>query len=171
MPDNYIDINTEAYRQSKSNEAQNLTSCVIFRKDNEWLALSSAILNEISERKSIHSLPHFSSKLIAGLVNIRGELEICIALENALSLKHHEVQSERISARMIVIVLDSGKYVIEADEVHGIFKVPADSIKQPPVTLSQDENNLISGVFDYDDRHIGLLDSKRLNRLTTESLS
>jgi len=170
VPDDYIANNTSTYRQSKTDTSQELLSCVIFRKANEWLALPSTALNEISELKPIHSLPHVRSNIIAGLANIRGELEICIAIENALTLNQHSSSAEKIIARMIVIILDSGKYVIEVDEVLGIFKIPVDTISQPPATLSQEENNLINGIFDYDEKHIGMLDCKRLNNITEESL-
>src|SRR5437870_1931260 len=55
------------------------TSAVLFRIGAEWLALPAQTFQEIAERRPIHSLPHRRLGVVVGLVNVRGELLICVS--------------------------------------------------------------------------------------------
>jgi chemotaxis signal transduction protein len=63
------------------------TSALLFRLAAEWLALPTYAFQEVAERRPIHSLPHRRQGPVLGLVNIRGELLICVALARLLGLE------------------------------------------------------------------------------------
>jgi len=73
---------TEHYAREKKLTTPARTSVVIFRIGPEWLALPTPAFQEVAERRVIHTLPRRRSvqNLVLGLVNIRGELLICVAL-------------------------------------------------------------------------------------------
>lgn len=62
-------------------------SVVIFRLHKEWLALKASIFKEVTELAVVRTLPHRSNETFLGLVNIRGELQLCISLHHLLGLE------------------------------------------------------------------------------------
>src|SRR5262245_11267233 len=61
-------------------------SILIFRIGTEWLGLPSHIVKEVAEHRAVHSVPHRRRGVLTGLVNIRGELLVCISLAHVLGL-------------------------------------------------------------------------------------
>lgn len=68
-------------------------SVLIFRVGEEWLAFDIGLLVEIAEPRPIHSLPQRSNEILAGLVNIRGELELCVSLSGLLGIEPTAIAS------------------------------------------------------------------------------
>lgn len=66
---------------------QGTVSVLVFRIGEEWLAADIALLVEIGELRPIHTIPHRTNEILAGLVNIRGELELCVSLGGLLGIK------------------------------------------------------------------------------------
>lgn len=61
-------------------------STFIFRLGAEWLGLATGMIDEVIERRAIHSLPHRREGVVRGVVNVRGQLTICVALEPLFQL-------------------------------------------------------------------------------------
>lgn len=170
LPDGYTTDNTESYRQDKREQSENLFSCIIFRTGAEWYAIKSSILCEICETSEVHSIPHNRQEIITGLVNIRGEIEICISFSD-LSTVHSSPKKNTGKARMIILNLDSGKYVYQADEVMGIFNINESTVNKTPSSIAATGTHLVQGMFDFKDTHIGLLDPLLINRRLMEVLA
>ena len=62
-------------------------SIVIFRVGAELLALPTEVFQEVADHSAIHTLPHRRGGILNGLVNVRGELLLCAALEVLLGLE------------------------------------------------------------------------------------
>ncbi len=62
-------------------------SVLVFRIGDEWLAADIGLLVEIAELRPIHKIPHRSNSVLAGLVNIRGELPLCVSLGGLLGIE------------------------------------------------------------------------------------
>ena len=60
-------------------------SALVFRIDEEWLALPVQVLVEVHPVRPVHRIPHRGG-LLAGLVNIRGELELLARLGQLLGI-------------------------------------------------------------------------------------
>ena len=92
---------TEHYAREKKLTTPARTSVVIFRIGPEWLALPTPAFQEVAERRIIHTLPRRRSvqNLVLGLVNIRGELLICVALGPLLGLEASTLRSRPPTAR------------------------------------------------------------------------
>ncbi len=96
----------------------------------------------LAQRCVIHSLPHRRRSVVLGLVNVRGELVICVSLSRLLNEAHSTasdaIQCESASARLLVAEWDGNRLVFPVDEVHGVHRVQPDDLKDPPATLTGD---------------------------------
>src|SRR5258707_976653 len=99
----------EHYAQQKRITQATRLSVVIFRLANEWLALPTTVVQEVSppckipqtdsrttdgisksERRPMHSLPHRRGGVAPGLVNVRGELLVCVSAARLLGVPSSE---------------------------------------------------------------------------------
>ncbi len=172
LPDNYAEDYLKTSQINTQQDDDNATSCLIFRVNNEWYALKASVLSEISEITVRHSIPHNRNSIMDGLVNIRGEMEICISFPNLTGNAKNDISAKGSNkARIIIIKLVSGKYAFQVDEVMGIMKINDHTIKQPPASLSKSNSVLCQGIFDYNQENIGLVDELRMDNILVESLS
>ena len=84
LPAECVADSTGHFAQAKRLEEQDTHSVVVFRLASEWFALPTLVLDEVSEQRMIHSLPHRRNAAVLGLVNVRGELLICASLVKML---------------------------------------------------------------------------------------
>lgn len=149
------------------------TSAVIFRINTEWLALPAQAFQEIAERRSIHSLPHRRLGIVAGLVNIRGELLICaslgrlLGLENAAPNRSIRKQAERL----LVAQWQGNRFVFPVDEVHGIHRFESPELRPPPATVARASASYTQGIFFWKDRPVGYLETGPLFSALNRSLA
>src|SRR5690606_11309422 len=103
----YRDEWSRLLAEHKQGPQPNSESIVIFRLGDEWLSIPSRIVREITSSKPIRRLPHTRRNLVKGLVNMRGELQICISLGGLLDLDKGELPrrfgSVGIADRMVLI--------------------------------------------------------------------
>jgi len=154
---------TEHFAKEKQFNAPARISVVLFRIGTEWLALPTIAFQEVAERRVVHSLPHRRKGLVLGLVNVRGELLICVSLGRLLGLSQqftqgtkeefrgveHSGQAEggrqlsksgldsRLNERLLVTIWDGKRLVFPVEEVQGICRVPHDELRDPPSPCSK----------------------------------
>ena len=135
-------------------------SAVVFRLQSEWLALPSEAFQEIAERRRIHSLPHRRQGIVLGLVNIRGELLICVALGRLLGLEQVSALPAPRAAydRLLVASWEGTRLVFPADEVKGIHRFQAQDLREPPATVTKSTANFAPGIFLWQQKPVGYLD-------------
>jgi chemotaxis-related protein WspD len=133
---------------------------IVFRLAEEWFALSVGVLVEVTHPRTPHRIPHRGG-LLAGLVNIRGELHLSVRLDQLLGIEQ-PAEPRKGNARMIVVRRDLDGWVFSADEVDQVHRVPEKSLVPAPPTLSRAAARVTRGVFSQDRRAVGLLDEDRL---------
>ena len=131
-------------------------SVLVFRVDSEWLGLPTSWVSEIAPPRPVHSLPHRRSGVLAGLVNVRGELLPCVALEGVLGLS--AAAKPHSSRRLCVAGPESRRLVLLVDEVHGLLRYDAAKLLPAPGQLPH-VRHLIAW---KEGRTIGLLDAEAL---------
>jgi chemotaxis-related protein WspD len=156
-PPRYAQESTELVARKKPATPIQTTAVVIFRVGAEWLALPSAIFKEVATDRLIHSLPHRRSGALLGLVNIRGELLVCASLTHILGIDG--VIGTGGMPRMLVIEEGANRTVCPVDEVHGIERFEAQSLKSVPATLGAAALTYTRGVLPWRRRSVGVLDS------------
>lgn len=139
---------------------------LIFRIGPEWLALPAAILQEVAEPRRPHALPHRRDKLVLGIVNVRGELIICVSLATLLGIEAGAATATeergKAFARMVVVGRDAARVAFEVDEVHGVHRHAAGDVSATPATVGRSTASLISTVLAWDGRAVGRLDGEAL---------
>ena len=164
-PDDYRQEWTKRFSESQKQEDKRNNSSLLFRLGDEWLAINSRYVNEITQMCSIHSIPHRDSRLVKGLVNIRGELKLCVSLGAILKLEKAQephITDHEILERMLHIENGDESYVFPVSEVHGTYRYNDKDIQAPPVTVTNAKSNFTSGMISWSDQHVGILDHELL---------
>ncbi|MGI9177709.1 MAG: chemotaxis protein CheW [Pirellulales bacterium] len=149
------------------------TSVLVFRVNKEWLALPSSVLVEVTPARMLHAVPHRTGTPLAGIVNIRGQLQLCVSLHTVLGLPggprlraSGEGHASEGTPRLIVIDRESAKgaerWVLGVDDVAGVHRVGRADLRPVPSTVSQAAARCSSALFEWQDRTVALLDEVRL---------
>jgi chemotaxis-related protein WspD len=140
------------------------TSLLLFRIGTEWLALPTPAFQEVAEKRSAHTLPHRRRGIVLGLVNVRGELLICVSLGRLLGLEsltsHLRKSAPRtVFDRLMVAGTSGNRYAFPVDEVHGIHYLPPEGMREPPATISSRpaSENYTRGMFSWREHTVGVL--------------
>lgn len=146
--------------ENKSKE-NNLQSAVVFRLGIEWLSLPVNLINEITLLRKIYDIPHNKNKKIRGMVNIRGELIICMSLGNLLGVeKPDEVHADEEHSinRLITIKEKNGQIVFPVTEIDGIIHYDKAKLTPAPDTIRKSDMSFIEGMTIVKNKNIGCID-------------
>lgn len=160
-PPNYLDEWTARLAVPDEAVAGEQFSVLVFRLGDEWLAAPVSALVEVTRPRRSHRVPHRAG-LLAGIVNIRGELHLCIRLDLLLGVTANGSRSGYNNPRLIVIRHESEGWAFAADEVDQVHRTAKANVTSAAPTLSRASAKLTRGVFSVGDRSVGLLDETRL---------
>jgi chemotaxis-related protein WspD len=171
-PADYVAQWTE-HASRKRNVAERATvSVLIFRIGKEWFALQSASLTEIAGPRRIHTIPNRRNGTVLGLVNIRGELVVCVSLRGILNIEAAEPEERRgSSARLLVIHRDGASTVCPVDEVHGVERFTTRDLGALPATLSGAAARYTCATLNWSGRTVGVLDERMLFQTVTRNVA
>jgi chemotaxis-related protein WspD len=167
-PDDYLIEWTEILATAEPETVGDLLSVVIFRLHDEWLALPTVCLVEVTLPRPAHRVPHRSNAVFVGLVNIRGQLHPCVSLHGVLGIEAGDAvagsddPSMGGRRRLLVMEHQGERWVFAADEVEGVEQVARDQLRKVPGTLANPAHHFSQAVFHWRERHIGLLDEDRV---------
>ncbi len=166
-PENYLHEWTQLLAQEKEEvRTADTISVLIFRLGKEWLALPTQICKEVAETRTIHSLPHRSGHILLGLVNMRGEIQMCIAFSQLLGLEQSDDASDTVNTkayeRLVVVERDRDRWVFLVDEIHGIIHFHPRALQNAPVTVAKATPAFTKGVIDWQGKGVGYLDPELL---------
>ena len=164
-PEGYRDDWTARVAAPRPPRLTGTQSAVIFRLGAEWLGLPARLFQEVAERRPVHSLPHRQGRLVKGLVNVRGELLICISLGELLGVGDAATATRpgrggRGYERLLVTARDGQGLAFPADEVHGVHAYHPDELRPPPATVAQASARYVTGLLPWRDRQVGVLDEE-----------
>ena len=147
-----------------------IVALVIFRVSQEWLALPAWVVKEITHIHPVHTLPHRSNHVFAGIVNIRGEILMCILLRNLLALPLGDLDEKDknlkdlssivpvIYERMIVIEIQSNRWVFPVDEILGVYRFSSQQLQDTPVVISKTTDTYTKRIISLEGKNINYLD-------------
>ena len=163
-PSDYIAHWTEQARQAKGAVEQGAISVLIFRIRAERLALPTRALTEITSLRPIHSIPHRSGGAVVGLANIRGELLVCVSLQELLRVQTppDSENAATAAARLLVIQRDGMRAVCPVDEVHGIERILERDLGPVPATVKGADTTYTRALVTWRTHSVGLLDEEAL---------
>jgi chemotaxis-related protein WspD len=162
-PTGYLEEWADRLAAPTEDAAADLESVLVFRLADERLALSVHALVEVTPPRTVHRVP-FRGGLLAGIVNIRGELHLCAHLAKLLGIEPRAGGSGPTNgaSRILVARRDADRWALPVDAVEQVCRVPRDEIAPPPPTVGRATAHLSRGVFAWDGGPVGLLDEGRL---------
>lgn len=95
-----------------------------------------------------------ASRLLAGLINLRGEIVPVVHLHSALQVP----PADPSTAMNVVVYAEAGAFSLIVDEVHDILDISPTMILPPPPNLPGHLRGLTSGVCKLPDRLLLILD-------------
>ena len=164
IPKGFLEEWTQNLTGTKETETLDTISIIIFRIMSEWLAFKTVYLQETVNIRPIHYIPFRSNNVFKGVVNVNGELLLCVSALDLFESTQEEGKAssgKTIYERMLVINREGERYVFPVDEVLGIYRMPLSELCGPPVTMSKTPTNLVMGIFNLLDKRIGLLDDEK----------
>ncbi len=142
-------------------------SVVIFRIGTEWLALSTDVFQEIADRCTVRRLPGYRGGMLSGLVNVRGELLLCVALGVVLGLENavetNAMGKSTSSERLIICKRGDARLAFQVSEVYGLYRYHPRELRNAPATLARAAGGVYTiGVLPWNDRIVGCVDDELL---------
>jgi len=135
------------------------TSVLIFRLGDEWLAFRTQAIAEVTVPRPVHRVPHRSNQVFVGLVNLQGQVQLCVSLHGLLGI------AAAASPTQLVVLRDQERqetWAFAADDVLGVQRVPRSQWCSVPSTLVNPAVAFSQAVLSWSGRSIGLLDELRV---------
>lgn len=134
-----------------------------FRLGRQWLGLPPALVAEVAANPPVRRLAHRIDGRIEGVVNVRGELRLCVSLVELLGLGRRGATEH--GARLLLIEDEGGLLAFRCDEVRGLLAYDGDSVQPPPDTLPVPLDTCVDALLPTDSGHVALLNGAALARL------
>jgi chemotaxis-related protein WspD len=176
LPEGYAQSWARRFADGAADEAAEAEgeSWLIFRVGVEWLGLRTAVVDEVSRVPPLHSLPHRRGGAVLGLVNVRGELVVCVSLPRALGVElapAPAASAGRARERLLVLRRGGSRFALPVAEVHGTRRVDEGEFVPTPATLGKARGVFTRHVLPWADKAIGCLDDDGLWRALERSLA
>src|SRR5262245_13292241 len=140
-PPGYLDEWTRRLAVPAEESSADLLGVLIFRLGEEWLGLRVGSMVEVTGPRRGHRVPHRGGRL-AGLVNMRCELHLCVHLDQVMRLHKAEGGNRKDEAeeavadssfilhpssfkRMLVVRREAERWVFPVDEVDQVHRFAA----------------------------------------------
>ncbi|MFP4529274.1 MAG: chemotaxis protein CheW [Candidatus Kapaibacterium sp.] len=154
-PDSVVEEWTLNIASEKETEPPDTIPLVIFRIYGDWLALRASAFQEMIDVREVHSVPFRTNRFFRGLVNVNGELLLCLSMAALLDIMQ---SGEDKFSRMIVVRSGADRYVFAVHEMPGVLKIPTESIGKTPSTLAKSPMAFSRGIFEFDGKKVGMID-------------
>jgi chemotaxis-related protein WspD len=135
-------------------------SVLVFQLGEEWLAFPTKSVAEITLLRPVHRIPHRSNTVLTGIVNLQGQVQLCVSLHGLLGATAAPTPSSRL-----VVLRDADRaetWAFAADSVVGVRRVPRTEWRSVPSTLINPAVGFSQAVLSWNGRTVGLLDEQRI---------
>jgi chemotaxis-related protein WspD len=148
-----------------NNDASNISSrdervgVLMFRLGSEWLAIRTQAIAQVTTPRPVHRVPHRSNEIFSGLVNLQGQVQLCVSLHGLLGA------SASASSPRLVVLHDrdqAASWAFAADEVLGVQYVPRSNWRNVPSTLVNPAVGFSQAILSWNGLCISLLDEQRV---------
>lgn len=174
VPPEFLEESTRSLAGAKETAVPDAVSLTVFRVRNEWLALKTVCLQETTCAREPHRVPFRTNNVFKGIVNVNGELLLCISLANLIEASEEPEERHTLanaySKRMLVIDNSGERYVFPVDEILGVRRVSLCSLEDPAVTISKSPANIVQSIVSLNETKIGVVDEDKLIRAVKRSI-
>ena len=142
-------------------------SVLIFRIGTEWFSLPTSVFQEIANWSTVRSLPGHQGGILRGLVNVRGELLLCVALGVILGLdpakEGKEIAVSASSERLLICKRGDMRLAFQVSQVLGLHRYHPRELRNTPATLARAAEGIYTlGVVPWKDKIVACLDDELL---------
>ena len=137
---------------------------VVFRLGAEWLAIDVGFLAEVAPMRVVRRVPQRSNRLLLGLVNIRGELLLCVALAELLGIEVPTAPGERL----LIAGEAPRQWAFAVDEVAGVHRLGTQLMANTPSTVAHSHSPFSRGVFSWNSMRVGYLSAEKITAALAE---
>lgn len=159
----------------KETEAPGAVSLVVFRLNDEHLALKTMVFVQALALRPIHRVPFRTNRMFLGIVNVDGVLLPCLSVAEVLGITAPDQRAANAEGqgyrRLMVVSRDGERFVFPVDEVLGVMLILPTQLQKPPQTISKSAKALTLQVFQLNSRSVGLLDDAKLLEIFQGSLT
>lgn len=164
LPDEYREVWGQLLLEKKQEGPTGTFPVVTFRLEGEWLALPAQHFSEIIDPVPIHTVPHRKKPVLKGVVNVHGEIQLCISLKDLIGLEEapEEKKGGNQQERMMVVCKDGDVWVFPVQEIYGVHHVHPGLFQNVPATVAKSKSSFTRRIFHWEGRHVALLDDELL---------
>lgn len=133
---------------------------VVFAIDEEEYGIDVLAVNGILRAKkfTIKTIPG-ASKIIEGMVNVRGQVNFILNLRRKFGFDHKEIDEE---SKFIMLNVGNANTSCIVDEVTDIVKLEDSDLQSAPEFVTGINAKFISGIGKIDERMIIILDPNKI---------
>jgi chemotaxis-related protein WspD len=169
VPEDYVREATLRYARPLQSQEHGERWVLVFRVGPEWLALPTALIDEVAEARPRHSLPQRRSCALEGIVNVRGELLACVSIQRLLAIEAAPATAAR-GGRLLVLRQRHHRLACPVEMVYGVVRYHERELQPPPATLNA-AVAYTQALLPCPCGSAGLLDAERLLRALERSLA
>lgn len=166
LPEQYESSWANVYAKEKTVDLAGTESITLFRIGAEWLAIPTNTILEITDIQTIHTIPHRKNPVLRGMVNLNGQLRLCVSLGQLLGIEKAEETSNsdsiRVYNRMLNIGNATNNFVFVASEVKDTYRINPSTLSPAPATLTQAKGTFTRGIIKWHGHDVAYLDSELL---------
>jgi chemotaxis-related protein WspD len=174
LPDGYRQEWTDLLANRKDAGQVETVSIIVFRLREELLALKTVFFQEAAEAAVPHSIPLRTGEIFKGVVNINGELILCVSVAALLGITGEEgagAADRKVYPRLVVVSRDGQRFAFPVDEVLGVHRLPPAGLQELPATVSRSIRALTAGIIPWQERTVGLLEEEKFFAALSRSLA
>ncbi|SOZ39004.1 chemotaxis protein CheW [Cupriavidus neocaledonicus] len=149
----------------------NALACLVFRIGDEWLALPTAALGEVTAPCPVHALPHRRDAAVLGLAAVRGNLLACLSLAHLFDTGAARAEPDAAGSRFLILGQGRAAIALPVAEIAGIVRVRRAALQPLPATLARGSARYTQALFVDQGRSVGLLDAAQVRQALTRSLA
>ena len=161
-----------ALAREKEMQQKNTFSALLFRVGTNLFALSTKSFREVVEPRPVHTIPHRTNDRFIGIVNIRGNLQLCVNIANVLNLKGSDTSAspslttaQRAQPRMMVVEWANQAWAFQVDEILTLQRFSPEN-----VAAWIDEEKSTRGMVEWRGKTFDVLDEDRFFKKMQECL-
>ncbi|SMP41379.1 chemotaxis protein CheW [Anoxynatronum buryatiense] len=131
---------------------------VIFKLNQEEYGVAISHVQEITEIKSITSVPN-TPAFVEGIINLRGKIVPIVSIKKRFDLP---LEGELEEQRIIIINLNEKQVGFIVDDASQVLTMDESQIESPPELIAGIDRDYIIGIGKVDEKIIVLLDLEKI---------
>ncbi len=144
-------------------ESQQYSTFVV---DGLFFGVEVERVQEVIKFQNMTPVP-LASRMVRGLINLRGQIVTAIDLRRRLDLKEREESEEPMN---VVIRTDEGAVSLLVDEIGDVLELTVETLEPPPPTIRGVAKELVTGIHKLDGQLLLILDIDKVITVNQEKV-